>query len=246
MYKLVNLIKRIIPYYFWIEIISYYQLIRFRLTKNYSCRGSIDKKLINLIGKKKDGFFLEVGAYNGISESVSLRFEKELNWKGVLIEPNPIHFKYLKKNRPKNICLNYICLSKKFIKKKIFLKNLNQMSYIVDNKKKLYFNNYPAGRIDDLAKKSQSGNFESYKCKVEILKNIFKRNKISKIDLAIIDVEGSEVELLSGIDFLKTSINYLCIESYNFKRLDKFMKKKKYKLIKKIHREDYVYKKVGI
>ena len=120
------------------------------------------------------------------------------------------------------------------------------MSYIVDNKKKLYFNNYPAGRIDDLAKKSQSGNFESYKCKVEILKNIFNKNKISKIDLAIIDVEGSEVELLSGIDFLKTSINYLCIESYNFKRLDKFMKKKKYKLIKKIHREDYVYKKVGI
>ena len=246
MYKLINLIKKIIPYYFWIEIISYYQLIRFRLTKNYSCRGSIDKKLISLIGKKKDGFFLEVGAYNGISESVSLRFEKELNWKGVLIEPNPIHFKYLKKNRPKNICLNYICLSKKFIKKKLFLKNLNQMSYIVDDKKKLYFNNYPAERIDDLAKKSQSGNFESYKCKVEILKNIFKRNEISKIDLAIIDVEGSEVELLSGIDFLKTSINYLCIESYNFKRLDKFMKKKKYKLIKKIHREDYVYKKIGI
>ena len=46
---------------------------------------------------KKDGFFLEVGAYNGFSESVSLRFEKELGWKGLLIEPNSINFKFLKK-----------------------------------------------------------------------------------------------------------------------------------------------------
>ena len=39
---------------------------------------------------KKKGVYLEIGAYNGISESVSLRFEKELNWNGILIEPNPI------------------------------------------------------------------------------------------------------------------------------------------------------------
>ena len=45
----------------------------------------------------KERGFLDVGAYNGFSESVSLRFEKELKWKGLLIEPNPIHFKYLKK-----------------------------------------------------------------------------------------------------------------------------------------------------
>lgn len=246
MYKLINIFKKFIPYYFWIEIISYYQLIKFKITNKYSCRGSIDKKLINLINAKKKGIYLEIGAYNGISESVSLRLEKELNWNGILIEPNPIHYKFLKRNRPKNLCLNFICLSNKFIRKKLFLKNLNQMSYIVDDDNKLYFNNYPAKRIEVLAKETQSGNFKSYKCKVEILKNIFKKNKIKKIDLAIIDVEGSEIELLNGIDFSKTKINYLCIESYNFKRLDKFMKKKRYKLIKKIHKEDFVYKRSGI
>ena len=46
------------------------------------------------------------------------------------------------------------------------------MSYIVDDDNKLYFNNYPAKRIEVLAKETQSGNFKSYKCKVEILKNI--------------------------------------------------------------------------
>ena len=60
-------------------------------------------KAISIIERKG---FLEVGAYNGISESVSLRFEKELNWSGILIEPNPMRYKYLIKNRSKNIYLS--------------------------------------------------------------------------------------------------------------------------------------------
>ena len=83
----------------WIYI--YISGLKFKIIKKYSCRGDIDKELINIIGDKKNGFFLEVGAYNGISESVSLRFENDLNWRGLLIEPNPLHFKYLLKNRPK-------------------------------------------------------------------------------------------------------------------------------------------------
>ena len=134
--------------------------------------------------------FLEVGAYNGISESVSLRFEKELKWSGLLIEPNPLHFKYLKINRSNNICLNFICLSKEYLKKKLYIKNLNLMSHIVDDKNKIYFKDYPIERINLLAKEANLGNFKSYECKIEILENIFEKFNINIIDLAIIDVEG--------------------------------------------------------
>ena len=127
-----NLIKKFFSYHNWNNILFFYQYYKFLFFKTYSCRGSIDKDLIEILKKKKNGFFLEVGAYNGISESVSLRFETELNWTGLLIEPNPIHFKFLKKNRKKNICLNYICLNKENLKKKIYIKNLNQMSYLVN------------------------------------------------------------------------------------------------------------------
>ena len=65
-------------------------------------------------------FFRSWSFIKGISESVSLRFETELKWKGLLIEPNPIHFKFLKKNRGKNICLNYICLDQRNINQKIY------------------------------------------------------------------------------------------------------------------------------
>ena len=241
--NLKNFIKKKISYHLWLDLSFFYQYINFKFLNRYSCRGNIDIILRDLVNFRKNGFFLEVGAYNGFSESVSLRFEKELKWKGLLIEPNPVHFKYLKRNRPKNICLNSICLSKDFLKKKLYLKNLNQMSYIVDDADKSYFSHYPEEKIQNLAKETYSGNFEKLSCKVETLQNIFKDYNIKKIDLAIIDVEGSEMELLKGIEFSEVDIEYFCIETYNFEELDNFKKKKNFKLIKKIHKEDYIYKK---
>lgn len=242
--KIKDFIKSIFPYKVWNNFISVYQYYRFLFFKRYSCRGSIDKELINILEKKKDGFFLEVGAFNGISESVSLRFETELNWKGILIEPNPIHFKFLKKNRGKNICLNYICLNQKNLNQKIYIKNLNQMSYLVSENDSFGLNDYPINRINALAKKSMSGDFDNFLCEIQTLKNIFDVQKIKKINLAIIDVEGSEIDLLDGIDFNKVDIDLFCIETYNFKRLDAFMKKRDYIYIKKLHKEDYVFKKI--
>ena len=242
--KIKDFIKSIFPYKVWNNFISNYQYYRFLFFKRYSCRGSIDKELIKILEKKKDGFFLEVGAFNGISESVSLRFETELNWKGILIEPNPIHFRFLKKNRGKNICLNYICLNQKNLNQKIYIKNLNQMSYLVSENGNFGLNDYPIDRINALAKKSMSGDFDNFLCEIQTLKNIFDVQKIKKINLAIIDVEGSEIDLLDGIDFSKVDIDLFCIETYNFKRLDEFMKKKDYIYIKKLHKEDYVFKKI--
>ena len=242
--KIKDFIKSIFPYKVWNNFISVYQYYRFLFFKRYSCRGSIDQELIKILEKKKDGFFLEVGAFNGISESVSLRFETELNWKGILIEPNPIHFKFLKKNRGKNICLNYICLNQKNLNQKIYIKNLNQMSYLVSENDSFRLNDYPINRINALAKKSMSGDFDNFLCEIQTLKNIFDAQKIKKINLAIIDVEGSEIDLLDGIDFNKVDIDLFCIETYNFKRLDAFMKKKDYIYIKKLHKEDYVFKKI--
>ena len=238
-----NFFKKKISYHLWLDLSFFYQYFYFNILNRYSCRGNIDKILQDIINLKKEGFFLEVGAYNGFSESVSLRFEKDLKWRGLLIEPNPVHFKYLKRNRPRNICLNSICLSKDFLNKKLYIKNLNQMSYIVDDEDKSYFNHYPVEKIQNLAKETYSGNFEKISCKVETLQDIFKNYDIKKIDLAIIDVEGSEMELLKGIEFSEVDIEYFCIETYNFIELDTFMKRKNYRFIKKIHREDYVYKK---
>jgi len=50
--------------------------------------------------KKKGGFFIEAGAFNGESDSTTLHFELEHGWTGLLVEPVPLNFMELvKKNR---------------------------------------------------------------------------------------------------------------------------------------------------
>ena len=237
-------LKHLFPYKIWVKIIFLYQLINFYLFKKYKCRGSIDKNLMQLINKDK-GTYLEVGAYNGLAESVSLRFQVEKNWNGILIEPNIIHFQHLKFFRNKDVCLNNVCLAPEDINKKLYLKNLNQMSYLVNEKGKIFANNnYPEKKILNLSKKAKSGNFELHNVEVTTLSLISQKHNIKEYDLMIIDVEGSEIALLEGIDFSMLKIEYFCIETYSFEQLNIFMKSKKYEFLTKLHINDYVFKKI--
>jgi hypothetical protein len=68
--------------------------------------------LIEILGKQKEGFFIEAGAYDGEEFSNSLYFETNKNWKGLLVEPNPDALaQLLTKNRKAHIFPS--CLSTK-------------------------------------------------------------------------------------------------------------------------------------
>ena len=51
--------------------------------------------------QKRDGFFIECGAYDGEAFSNSLLFELERNYSGILIEPNFKAYKDLKDKQRK-------------------------------------------------------------------------------------------------------------------------------------------------
>ena len=57
--------------------------------------------------KKEPGFFLEIGADDGIRFSNCCFFEKELNWNGLAIEARQTAYKKLTENR-KCICENLV------------------------------------------------------------------------------------------------------------------------------------------
>ncbi len=57
---------------------------------------------------KRNGYFIEAGALNGVDESNTVRLERERGWKGLLVEPATPYFEDLKKNRTaqcENACL---------------------------------------------------------------------------------------------------------------------------------------------
>ncbi|MCH7535874.1 MAG: hypothetical protein IH948_09075 [Bacteroidetes bacterium] len=46
--------------------------------------------------RKRDGFYVDVGAVDGLHFNNTLFFERERHWKGMCIEPNPIEFRKLR------------------------------------------------------------------------------------------------------------------------------------------------------
>ena len=61
----------------------------------------ISQYIDKLLQQRKNGFFVECGAYNGKDFSKTYFFETERNWTGLLIEPNPVDFQkltFLKRN----------------------------------------------------------------------------------------------------------------------------------------------------
>jgi FkbM family methyltransferase len=71
---------------------------------DYYSQSGQDKWVIDYYNHKTDGYFIEVGAYDGIQTSNTFSLEKYLNWNGICIEANPTIFQKLNNNRKsKNI-----------------------------------------------------------------------------------------------------------------------------------------------
>jgi hypothetical protein len=58
----------------------------------------VEKKLLDIFGHKTKGFFVDVGAHDGISINNTKMLES-LGWEGICIEPHPKVFQRLIQNR---------------------------------------------------------------------------------------------------------------------------------------------------
>jgi FkbM family methyltransferase len=188
--------------------------------KKFNAYNNLDKKLLKYINYK-NGFYIDVGANDGVNQSTTWYFEKYLNWNGILIEPIPEVYNELKKNRNyNNYFYNYSLVSKKYKKQKI--------NFIFNKRDSLQ------AKIS-LKTRSFNENENIIKVKCKTLENILENIKISKlIDLFSLDVEGYEFEVLEGINFNSIKFKYILIETEFPEKINNFLTKKKYKFIERL------------
>ena len=67
--------------------------------RSYSQLGQ-DLTVLKFYNDKRDGYFIELGASDGITLSNTYLLEKEFGWKGICAEPVPVKYEALCKNRP--------------------------------------------------------------------------------------------------------------------------------------------------
>ena len=101
--------------------------------KFYSQSGE-DFLLYSLLGRQEDGFYIDIGAFDGVHLSNSFVFEK-LGWSGICVEPHPEYFPHLCHSRPNAVCVNTAIVGQRQTDSTIFKKErLGLLSGIVADK----------------------------------------------------------------------------------------------------------------
>jgi FkbM family methyltransferase len=146
---------------------------------------------------KKNGYFVEFGATNGVDINNTQYLEKLLGWQGILAEPATCWHEQLHTNRP-NCMIDHDCVWSKTGETLLF----NE----VESGQAGYSNSAELSTIaqysecDVHAAARTTG--KSYTVQTISLVDLLRKHSAPKnIDYLSIDTEGSELEILSAFDF---------------------------------------------
>lgn len=151
---------------------------------------------------KPTGFFVDIGANNGITFSNSYFFEK-IGWNGICFEPDPDTFNQLSRNR-KCICLQLAVSNTEGKQDFCIVEGISVLNGLI--------NEYDQKHIKRIEKESNSC---TRIVQVDTIRaqSIFDQYNVKHIDFCSIDTEGSELNVLKSIDFDKVTIDCFVIEN---------------------------------
>ena len=187
------------------------------MSKSYSQFLQDVHALHSVYKSKRDGYFVEVGAYDGIESSNTLLMEEDYGWKGVCVECSPSNYKKLRENRK---CITY--------------------PYAVYNEDNNLVEFFDSGGYAGLVETNNHNHIlNDNKITVVTKKLTSLLNEAgapSFIEYLSLDTEGSEYEILNAHDFSKYLFGYICVEhnrvERNRMRIRKLLESKGYRYCK--------------
>lgn len=161
-----------------------------------------DLFVLSELNFKREGYFVEFGATNGIDLNNTYLLETKFNWNGILSEPAKCWHKDLKKNR--KCTLDFNCIWKESDETLTF--------HETDNAVLSTISKYAYSDIHGKSRKIS----KEYQVKTLSLNELLDKCKAPReIDYLSIDTEGSEYEILKAFDFSKYSFKIITCE-HNF------------------------------
>lgn len=198
-------------------------------------------KIIKFLKDKQTNikYLIDVGAHYG--ETIEL-FSKNFKLKKVYaFEPSPYNFKNLKK-KYKDTKLNFDLELENFAlgnsEEKIKFYQLSESSS--STMKKINFESKYLSKKLKILNIKKKDYYETITVNQLKLSKYFEKKNIKEIDLLKIDTEGSEFEVLKGLEENIKNINYIFFEhhyddmikkDYKFGDISRLLKEKKFRLI---------------
>jgi FkbM family methyltransferase len=162
-----------------------------------------DLAVVDFYKQKEGGYFIEVGASDGIQLSNTFLLETKYKWKGICCEPIPIRFENLVKNRPNSVCFNYAIYNQSGLNLTFAIANAFDLlsgipEHITIHKSKVDMNKTEI-KVNTLT----------------LIDVLDKANAPKFIEYMSLDTEGSELEILKSFDFSKYTFGLIDVE-HNF------------------------------
>ena len=203
-----------------------------KLLKHSKSQLRQDLFALSSLNFKRNGYFVEFGAADGVHFSNTWLLEKKFGWTGILAEPATIMHENILKNR--NAILEPDCVWNKTGESLFFRQAENPELSTLEIFANLDFH------------RDSRKNSTSYEVRTIALEDMLDRYKAPKIiDFISIDTEGSEPEILESFNFEKYQFNVATIEhnfTSNRERTFKLMKENGYhRLYENISRFDDWY-----
>lgn len=153
---------------------------------------------------KRNGVFMDVGAYDGATGSNTLFFEQYRGWNGLLVEPSPLYAAQTRACRRNPIVELAIGPDDGHAEFLHVTSGYTQMSGLADS--------YDANLRKQI-EADQRYEGETIRVKTQTLGSLIEQHGLGPIDFISLDIEGGEVAALSSFDFEKHRITAWSIEN---------------------------------
>ena len=171
-----------------------------------------------LFCNKKNGFFLDLGANDGISFSNTYFFEKHRNWQGICVEPIKDVYNKLRKNRK---CKVINCAIGEKTEKLTFTRVVGP-SQMLSGLKKFRHPDHQKRTLKEVELNGGEVIEEIVQC--ISFKEMMSKFNVKVIDYLSIDIEGGEFEVLKTIDLREFIIKIITVENnYDDERINDYM-----------------------
>jgi len=169
--------------------------------EGYHSENGQDKWVVeNIFKRHRGGFFVDIGAYDGIQISNTYYLENQLGWSGLCVEPIPKLFAKLARNR-KCICVQGCVAASDGDVDFLEVEGCETLSGL-------------ATALDETQDKRIIGHKIN---KLHLpgfrLETLLKKHGVEKVDFLSIDTEGSELAILRNFDWAQVKIDVICVEN---------------------------------
>jgi FkbM family methyltransferase len=155
---------------------------------------------------REPGYFIESGAFDGVTESNCKFLEESLGWQGINVEPFPHHFQSLLRNRPLSININCALSARN---------GSHTFTHVAHPR---HGDNFGNGSLSHTAEhqqflRQQGCEFSCLTVPTMTYDTLVETVGLPRIDLLSLDVEGHEIQVLLGMKNTKYFPRIVCIET---------------------------------